>query len=122
VIDHGPPCPLIIVILHAVNRPYNYALPNNDSPDGILAPNLKVRVDSVCTKRSLNPEHVQAVRHYFTHKITVVRRPLGTDKSTLVDAILKIEEEFDQATWVCASAVLFEPSAPHALVIDDAFQ
>lgn len=97
----------------------NYALPN-DSPVGILPPGFKGRVDAVCTNRSLSHEQVQAVRHYFTHKVTIVRGPTG--KSAVIDGILEIEGELGQAVWVCTSAMIFERFAPHALVIKEASQ
>lgn len=60
------------------------------------------------------------MRHYFTHKVTIVRGPNG--KPTVVDAILEVEEELGQAVWVCTSAMIFERFAPDALVIKDASQ
>jgi hypothetical protein len=81
----------------------NHALPNDARIDA-LPPGFESHVDAVCTSRSLNKEQRQAVDHYFTHKVTIVRGPPGTGKSTLVDAILEIEERLGQKVWVCTES------------------
>jgi hypothetical protein len=81
----------------------NYTLPNN-ARAGLLPNGYQAHVDAICASRSLNDEQIQAVRHYFTHKVTIVRGPPGTGKSTLVDTILEIEEKLGKSVWVCTES------------------
>jgi predicted RNA-binding protein len=81
----------------------NYAYPN-DKANPSLPNGWKQEVDAACNRRSLNAEQVEAVRHYFTHLVTIVRGPPGTGKSTLVDTILELESKFRQKTWVCTES------------------
>ena len=44
------------------------------------------------------------MRSYFTRRLTIVVGPPGTGKSTLIDAILQLEEEFRHRVWVCTNS------------------
>ena len=81
----------------------NFSYPN-DKPNPALPNGWKQEVDAACTRNSLNAEQLEAVRHYFTHLVTIVRGPPGTGKSTLVDTILELECKFRQKTWVCTES------------------
>ena len=64
----------------------------------------KDTVAKVCARRNLNPQQRDAIYYYFTHKITVVRGPPGTGKSTLIDAIAELEESFKSPPWICTES------------------
>ncbi|KAK5742662.1 hypothetical protein LTR17_003194 [Elasticomyces elasticus] len=79
-------------------------IPGNEEVTPTLPTNWKTVVDEVCTSRKLNAEQIRVVRHYFTHRITIVRGPPGTGKSTLIDAILQIEQRLSQKFWVATES------------------
>ncbi|TKA79338.1 hypothetical protein B0A55_03455 [Friedmanniomyces simplex] len=81
-----------------------YETGNEGATSSSLPPNWKSVVNEVCERRTLNKEQVQVVRHYFTHRVTVCRGPPGTGKSTLIDAILEIEERLGQKFWVATES------------------
>ncbi|TKA80244.1 hypothetical protein B0A49_01434 [Cryomyces minteri] len=77
----------------------NHRLEQNESTANLPSDWLK-RVSTLCDKRGLNDEQREAVLHYFQHRVTIVVGPPGTGKSTLVDVILELEEEFRNVFWV----------------------
>lgn len=68
------------------------------------ADDLRSKVGEVCNEMKLSREQTEIVQHYFTHRLTLVRGPGGTGKSTLINAIIRLEEQFNQAHWICTDS------------------
>lgn len=99
----GSPSPAELWMRNFLLGHDNYAHPN-DKANPALPDGWRQEVTATCTRNNLNAEQVEAVRHYFTHLVTIVRGPPGTGKSTLVDTILELENKFRQKTWVCTES------------------
>ncbi len=61
-------------------------------------------VAKTCREHNLTEEQVQAVWHYFTHKLTIVVGPPGSGKSLLVKVLLNLEKQFQKRFWVCTAS------------------
>lgn len=69
-----------------------------------LPKDFTATVNRICAERKLNAEQTEVVHHYFTHKLTIVRGPPGTGKSTLIDTIVQIEEVLKTRFWICTDS------------------
>lgn len=98
--EPGPKSDLLKRILLAHDL---YDFPENDTEAG-LPRGWRDTVAEVCAAATLNTEQRAAVVHYFTHFLTIVKGPPGTGKSTLVAAILELEERFKHKYWVCTDS------------------
>ncbi|KAK5719063.1 hypothetical protein LTR17_015397 [Elasticomyces elasticus] len=80
------------------------AAQSNGYTSTALPSDWRDRAQAICIRRQLNPMQQTVVIHYFTHKLTIVRGPPGTGKSTVIDTILEIEEAFKTKVWVCTAS------------------
>ncbi|KAF2228158.1 hypothetical protein BDZ85DRAFT_301117 [Elsinoe ampelina] len=55
--------------------------------------------------RNLNPEQRAVIFHYLQNRVTILASPPGTGKSTIIDIIIQIEEEyFKRSFWALADS------------------